>query len=90
MDLLDDVGPGQNEQVVVTLQRLGVRGESLAPVVLFFEAPALDHRAHRTIDDQDAAGQEFAEGGACSDARLVRRRRASHPRSGALCVVRQR
>ena len=31
--------------------------EALAPIVAFFQTMALDHGAHRAIDDEDALGQ---------------------------------
>src|SRR2546422_9910501 len=67
---LDDVGPGlevlvvdlanhprtrQREQVVVALQVASGPGETLAAEIAFRELVALDGRAHRAVQYQDAA-----------------------------------
>jgi hypothetical protein len=56
VDVVDHLGPGQRQQVVVALEP--VRGvevfEALAAEVGFLELVLLDHRAHRAVQDQDA------------------------------------
>ena len=92
MDALDDVGPGQGQQVVVAAlvvafaaaagaMRMAVRREqgvialreTFTAVVGFLQFVALDHGAHRTVDDEDARGKRGFERG---DARRVFPRQA--------------
>ena len=60
---LDDVGLGQREQIVVAFQvargavrvvRVAAAGETFAAIAGFVELVALQHRAHRAVDDEDA------------------------------------
>ena len=67
VDLLDDVGPGELQQLVVALQVLGVVLEALAAVVGLGQLVALDHRAHGAVDDQDALLQQRGQGGAAGE-----------------------
>ena len=57
MDLFDDRWLCEDENVAVALQIASVRCEPLAAEPLFGEAMPLDHRAHRTIEDEDALCQ---------------------------------
>ena len=50
----DDVGTRQHEHVVVAAQLLGMRREALAAEILFGQLVALDHRAHRAVEHEDA------------------------------------
>jgi hypothetical protein len=59
--LLDHLGLGEHEHVVVALQVVAVVAEALAPVVGLLEPRALHHRAHGAVDHQDALGQEQLE-----------------------------
>jgi hypothetical protein len=61
MDPADDVRPRQHEQIVVALEILRVVEEALAPEVPFGEPLALDHRAHRAVENQDPARQQVVE-----------------------------
>ena len=54
MDLADDVRLRQNEQIVVSLEVVRMVAEAFSPVIGLTELVALDHRAHRAIEDQDA------------------------------------
>ena len=54
MDALDDVGPRQDEQVVVALQVVRMVAEALTAVVRLGERVALDHGAHRAVQHEDA------------------------------------
>ena len=54
MNLADDVRLRQDEQVIVAFQIVGVILEAIASVIRFVERKSLDHRAHRTIQNQDA------------------------------------
>ncbi len=60
--------------VVMVVLPVVAGGEALAAVVAFLQVVALDHRAHRTIDDQDAFAQRlFEQGdaiGGCSQGRV--------------------
>ena len=62
MDLADDLGPGQRQQLVVTLDVMVQVLEALAAVGRLVELVALDHRAHRAVEDQDALGKSLAQG----------------------------
>ena len=59
----DDVGTRQHEHVVVAAQVLGMRCEALAAEVFFGQLVALDHRAHRAVQHEDALGQQVFESG---------------------------
>jgi hypothetical protein len=59
----NDVGTRQHEHVVVAAQLFGVRFEAFATEVRFRQRVALDHRPHRTIQDEDAVGHETFETG---------------------------
>ena len=94
VDGADRLRLGQHQQVVVALDQLAVIGEALAAVILLLQLQALDHGAHRTVDDEDAlvggllecrnavaAGHAFtASGWAFSSAGLSRLRLGFHPR----------
>jgi hypothetical protein len=67
----NDVGPGQRQEVVVALEVVRMRGETRicvqsarSAVVGFAEAVALDHRPHRTVEDEESALQEGGKFGA--------------------------
>ena len=61
VDLSDHVGPGHREQLVVALELAGVVREMRAAEILFLEAEALDHRAHRTVEHEDPLAQGALE-----------------------------
>ena len=61
VNLADDRRLGQRQQIVVALEIAGPVAEAFAPVVGFLQAVALDHGAHRAVQDQDAAGQEVGQ-----------------------------
>ena len=61
VDVANDRGLREREEVVVALQRLRPVGEAIAAEVGLVERVALDHRAHRAIEDEDAVGEELAE-----------------------------
>ena len=42
------------EQIVITFNIAGMVRESLAAIVVLLELVTLDHRAHRTVDDQNS------------------------------------
>ena len=63
MDSLDDVGPGDGEEIVVPLEIVTVILEALAAEVGLGERVALDHRSHRAVEQGDAAGKELAQMG---------------------------
>ncbi|MEZ4268571.1 MAG: hypothetical protein R3F39_19575 [Myxococcota bacterium] len=63
----DDVRPGEHQQVVVAAQIARVVLEALAPVVGLGEPVALDHRAHRPVQDEDALGQSLVQ---CGDSQI--------------------
>ena len=53
MDPTDHVRPRENEQIVVALQAPRMIAKAVAPEVRLREARALDHRAHRTVEEDD-------------------------------------
>ena len=57
MDVGDDIRPCQHEHVVVALKIVPVLREASAAEIGFAELPALDHRAHRAVKDDDALGK---------------------------------
>ncbi len=63
VDLFDEVGAREAEQIVVALQVVGMGAQAFAAKVRLLQAEGLDHRAHRAIQDGDALGEERAEGG---------------------------
>ncbi len=54
VDLADHVGPRQDQQVVVPLHILGVILQPLAAEIRLGQRVALDHRAHRAVEEEDA------------------------------------
>ena len=48
-------GPREHEQIVVAAQVARVAREARAPEVGLGEGVALDHRAHRTVEHENAA-----------------------------------
>ncbi len=61
VDVGDDVGPGQYQQVAVALEFDRVVGKARPPVVGGVELAPLDHGAHRAVQHEDAAGDEISE-----------------------------
>ena len=62
MDLFDHFGAGKHEKFVVALHVFGVVFEAVASKIGFLETEALDHGAHRAVDDEDAfAKSRFEE-----------------------------
>ncbi len=68
LDGLDDVGAGEQQQVVVALHVARPVSETLAAVVRLFQLVALDHGAHAAVEDQDALLECLLEGLKSSDA----------------------
>ena len=56
MDLSDDVGARDGQQVVVALQSVFDIGKPLAAKVLFSQVVALNHCTHRAIEDENTLG----------------------------------
>jgi len=66
VDLAEHVGPREHQHLVVALQVLVVVLEALAAVVGLGELVALDHRAHRAVEDGDAVLQQGGQAlGSC-------------------------
>jgi len=63
MNLLHDLRIGQAEDVVRALEIARMRGETRTAIAGFIEPVALDHRAHRAVEDEDAAVEQFAKFG---------------------------
>ncbi len=62
MDVADDVGPREAQQLVVALHILVEVLEAFAPVRRFVELEALDHGAHGAIEDGDALFEDGRQG----------------------------
>ncbi len=61
MDRAHHVGLRQREEVVVALDVMVMPGKAGAAVAGLIEPVALDHRAHRAIQDQDALVEQGGE-----------------------------
>ncbi len=63
MDFLDDIGAGERQEDRYNLSRLGMILEQTPAKVFFFGPQALDHRAHGTVEHEDALGCGIARSG---------------------------
>ncbi len=63
VDLADDLGARQQQQFVVALHVHRMAGEALAAVLRLGQLVALDHGAHRAVQDQDALAQQRGQVG---------------------------
>ena len=63
VDFADDLRLGQAEDVAVATQVLRVVGEALATEGSFVEAPFLEHRAHRPVEDDDPLAEQVGQAG---------------------------
>ena len=59
VDGINDVGLRKHEHIVVSDQRVVVRGEPFAPVIGFLQLVALYHGAHGTVKHQNALLEEL-------------------------------
>ena len=75
VDLADDAGLRQRQQVVAPFELLRVVAEQLAAVVRLGESVALHHRAESAVQQQDAAFEFFFEYVCVFHASIVRLRR---------------
>ena len=55
-------GREQDQEIAVALEILRVILEALAAEVRLGQLVALDHRAHRAVEDEDPPGQQGAQG----------------------------
>ena len=62
MDRADDVRTREDEDVAVAAQVLRVIREALAAEVGLRQLVALDHRAHRAVEEEDALREGMAQG----------------------------
>ena len=58
VDVADDLGLGQRQDVHVALEVRGPVGETLAPVGRLVESVGLDHGAHGAVEQQDTLGEQ--------------------------------
>ena len=59
MDILDDIGTRQVQQIVISLEVLASPiAEALSPKIRLRQLPLLDHRPHRAVNDRDAVLQQ--------------------------------
>jgi len=61
VDIADDLRLRQDEQIIVPLEILGMLGEALAALIALCQAVALDHRAHRAVENHDPALEQGVE-----------------------------
>jgi hypothetical protein len=61
VDGLDHVGPGQDQQVVVALEILGMVCEALAAIVGLGKPVRLEHRTGCAVEEQNALREELLE-----------------------------
>ena len=61
MNILDRLGLGQRQQIVIAAQILCVVREPLRAKIAFRELVALDHRAHGAVEDQDFFARQSVE-----------------------------
>ncbi len=94
VDLLDHVGAGDHQQVVIALQVVGMIDEAPATVIRLAEAVALDHRPPRAVENEDALGKQPLERPQCvriSQSRAILaqkpRRRSCRPHPGPRSAV---
>ena len=62
MDVLDQLRLRDRQQVVVAFEILFPGGEALAAEIVLAEAVALNHRAHRTVKQDNAALEQIEQG----------------------------
>jgi hypothetical protein len=61
VDLAHDAGLREREQVVVALEVARMVLEARAAIAGFVELVALDHRAHRAVEHEDALPDELVQ-----------------------------
>ncbi len=61
MDLGDDAGTRERQEIVVAAEILGVGAQPLAPEVRLIQGVGLDHRPHGAIEDEDALRERGAK-----------------------------
>ena len=61
VDVADHVGAGEAEQLVVALHVFVEVFEALAAILRFVQLEALNHGAHRAVEDGDAIFQNFGQ-----------------------------
>ena len=61
VDPTDDVRASQNEQIVVALKTARMIAKPVAPEILLCEARLLDHRAHRSVEEEDPLFDQLLE-----------------------------
>ena len=70
MNLLDDRRLGQHQQIIIAFEIAWPILETHAPEVFLLQVIALDHGAHRAIQNQDAVGEQSGQfGGAINSHR---------------------
>ena len=61
VDAANHIGSGEQQEVVVALDVVRVRGKALAAVIGLLQAVALDHRPHRPVEDKHALRKQLGE-----------------------------
>jgi hypothetical protein len=52
VNLTHDLGSRNTQEIVVSLEKLGVGAQPLVAEVILIELVGLDHRSHPTIEDE--------------------------------------
>ena len=60
MDLGDDLGPRQVQEVGIALDVACVITKALAPVLLLGELPTMDEHTPGAVEDEDPLGEKLA------------------------------
>ena len=58
MDILDDIGPGERQQIVVAGQVLMPVGKPLTSEVRLGKFERLDHRAHSPVEHENPLAEQ--------------------------------
>ncbi len=61
VNFFNDVRLGENQQIIVALERHRVRRKTLTAKIFFGEFIALNHRSHRAVKDQNSFAQKRVE-----------------------------
>src|SRR6185437_4644976 len=61
VDLFNDVGPGQVQDVVAPQERVGMIAKPVAAKIILLEVVPHEHRAHRAVEDHDSLREDSLE-----------------------------
>src|SRR2546421_687335 len=61
MNLLNQVGFGDAQQIIASLQVMGMSGKLPSAIAGLIQVIALNHRPHRAVNDDDPLAKELSE-----------------------------